>query len=107
MIPKLIDPTNIQLRTDNPYARGTIIDFEDGTYELVREPLQIRKSPRDRYYTTIADQELGGIAFEAYGNSKYWWIIAEANNIDLPFELEAGTTLLIPDIEQLKIGQLG
>lgn len=43
------------------------------------------------------------IAFDVYGNSKYWWIIAMMNDITDPFtEFYKGRSLLIPDLELVK-----
>lgn len=43
------------------------------------------------------------IAYEVYGNSKYWWIIAMANNIKDPFfEFYKGRSLKIPNIDLVK-----
>ncbi len=43
------------------------------------------------------------IASKVYGNAKYWWIIAMANNITNPFyEFYKGRTLKIPNLDLLK-----
>ena len=43
------------------------------------------------------------IAFDVYGNSKYWWIIAMANDINDPFTgFYKGRTLIIPELELVK-----
>lgn len=43
------------------------------------------------------------IAFDVYGNSKYWWIIAMMNDITDPFTgFYKGRTLLIPELELVK-----
>ncbi len=43
------------------------------------------------------------IAFDVYGNAKYWWIIAMANDITDPFTaFYKGRTLIIPELEFVK-----
>ena len=43
------------------------------------------------------------ISYKFYGNSKYWWIIAERNGITDPFHgFYKGRKLKIPDLDYLK-----
>lgn len=43
------------------------------------------------------------ISYEVYGNSKFWWIIAMANDVKDPFfEFYKGRTLKIPNLEMIK-----
>jgi len=43
------------------------------------------------------------ISYDVYGNSKYWWIIAMANDIKDPFyEFHRGKELKIPNLVALK-----
>lgn len=106
MIPNQIDIDNLSLRIDNPYAHGRIIEFAEGDVMLERNPIEVNKSQRDRFYTTIQDETLWNIAYQAWDNSKWWWINADVNKIDFPFELEPGTSLIIPDLELIKVSQL-
>ncbi len=41
-------------------------------------------------------QRLDQIAFEEYGDSRYWRVLAEANGLDNPFQLADGQILVIP-----------
>lgn len=91
-----------ELRDDNPYYSGFIFLYTDGSISLERDPLVYQQSDNDRYYTTIDGETLWDIAYQAYDNSKYWWVIAEANNIDFPFDLPAGSSLIIPDLDQVQ-----
>ena len=43
-----------------------------------------------------SQQRLDQIAFEEYGDARYWRAIAEANGIDDPFSLQDGQLLAIP-----------
>lgn len=102
----IVIPENIELRQNNPYSIGNVFIFEEGDYELERQPLLYVKSINDKYVTTVQGDTLGSIAHEHYGNSKYWWIILDVNDVDYIgplFEVPDGTTLLIPDMDKIKI----
>jgi len=43
-------------------------------------------------------QRLDQIAFEEYRDSSYWRLLAEANNLDNPFQLRDGQILIIPQV---------
>jgi len=92
-----------ELRDNNPYFTGSVSLFDDGTMSLDPGPFTYQKSDADRYYTVIDNENLSSIAFEAYKDSKLWHILAKANNLFFPFELVAGTTLLIPDLNHLQV----
>lgn len=92
-----------ELRDNNPYFTGSVSLFTDGTYTMDAGDFNYLKSDKDRYYTTQDNENLSAIAFQAYGDSKLWWIIAKANNVFDPFTLDAGTTLLIPSLNHIQI----
>ena len=46
--------------------------------------------------TTVVGDTLQSVAFREYGRPTYWRAIAEANGIEDPLRLAAGTELLIP-----------
>jgi hypothetical protein len=51
----------------------------------------------DIYVATETGDRFDTLAFNFYGDSKMWWIIASANNIhNAVFALEDGTILRIP-----------
>lgn len=51
----------------------------------------------DDYVVTEYGDRLDNIAFDYYGNSNLWWVIAVANNIhDAPIGLEEGIILRLP-----------
>lgn len=98
--------TQIELRRNNPYSTGEIFIFPEGDYLLDRVEFTYVKSIRDRYFTVNQEDNINDIAFKAYGNSKWWWVIADINNITFPFELSMGSTLLVPDLDKLLITNL-
>jgi nucleoid-associated protein YgaU len=94
---------SIELRDNNPYSIGSLFTFDDGTLYLDEGELNYEKSDNDRYYTVIQGDTLWAIAGFAYQDSKEWWKIAMVNKLENPFELRIGSTLIIPDLENLKI----
>lgn len=98
--------TVLQVREDNPYSTGAILELEEGVFFLERKPLIYSKSPKDRYYTVIASDTIWAIAHAAYGNSKLYWVIADVNNLSMPIDITPGQTLIIPDLIDLKAKQI-
>lgn len=93
---------DLELRTDNPYSIGEVLTI--GTEVMLeRTPIIYQKSPLDRQYEVLGNQKLTDIAFEAWGNSKLWWILDDVNDIENPFELEPGIILLIPDLDAVNL----
>ncbi len=101
--PITIQTDSIQLRTNNPYSIGKLNTFEDGQATLTRKAIQYTPNYLDKYFMVGNGDNLSQIAFLAYGDSKLWWLIADANNIFNPFDLEVGLELVIPPIETLNL----
>lgn len=61
------------------------------------------KSNEDKIHTVIESERLDTISYKYYGNSKYWWVLADANDLKdtliNPFELKSGSNLLIPNLQ--------
>lgn len=91
----------IELTTDNPYANGSIIEYDDGTLSLEREIKVYPKQPGDKYEWTKEGDTLTNLAGKYYNNSKYWHVLADANEElqDLIFDLPPGIYYRIPSIE--------
>ena len=86
--------------TTNRYKYTTLINRgRAGVYDLYKKVNIPDKSIElfHRVQPNEADR-LDLIAFNYYGNSSMWWIIAIANNIIDPFIVPAGLTLKIPRI---------
>lgn len=74
---------------DNVLIHETMYDFK------------ITESEDDVFHTVTKPEEgrIDVISLIAYNNSRYWWIIALANNIIDPFnEIKEGVVLRIPSI---------
>ena len=67
--------------------------------------IEFIESEGDRYHITNPTDiiNLENVAFQYYGEAKYWWIIAIANNILDPFDSDdAGLTLRIPAFDRAR-----
>jgi hypothetical protein len=94
----------IELPTNNLYANGTLV-ATDGTVSLERRTLRITPQEGDAWHIVqdadmldaLAERYYGGIALDA---SKYWWILADANGIANPLDIDhiVGSMLLVPDL---------
>lgn len=81
-------------RYRNVETKNTI----DGRQVYRTSPLpNIPLSDDDIYVATETGDRLDTLAFQFYGDSSLWWIIASANNIhNAVFGFEDGTVLRIP-----------
>jgi hypothetical protein len=70
----------------------------DGRTVYRSSPLpNIPLSDDDIYVATETGDRLDTLAFQFFGDSSLWWIIASANNIhNAPFGFQDGTVLRIP-----------
>jgi len=100
----------IELRADNPFSLGEVFVYPEGDSLLFSGDINYVKSKGDRYFTVVEGDTLWTIANEAYGNSKYWWLIQKVNDLgpmpDPGFELPIGKSLLIPDLPTFKTANL-
>lgn len=104
-------PDELNLRINNPYSIGNVFLFPEFDYLLERKPITVDKSPKDRYYQVVQGDTLSSIAFLAWGNSKWWWILDDVNELNMDgidgmLNLTEGTVLYIPDLERLKVTTL-
>lgn len=98
--------TGIELRENNLYRNGRVIEFpEQGESILQRKLIKYTAQESDQYYTVKKEDRLDIIAYKAYkdiveDSSKYWWVIADVNNIMNPLDIDdlVGKEILIPDI---------
>lgn len=90
----------------NPYfINGAVVVFEeDSETELQRDNLVFQASSLDRYHNVQIEDQLDALAFRFYEGillnpDKYWWLIADANEIINPLDLTdwIGKKILIPD----------
>ena len=81
------------------YSAVYALKYSNGDYSLERPiPIPIY-SDNDQIHTVMDGETLQSIAYRYYGDSGYWYQIAEANNIINPFsdsEVFKGRQLIIP-----------
>jgi hypothetical protein len=84
-------------------AKLTLKQFEDEG----RQPLQNPTSgspQRDRMHEVKPGETLDRIAYQAYGDSTIWRLIATRNQIADPLRLKAGMRLILPEREAVARG---
>lgn len=107
----MLEAGSIELSEANPYANGgRIIAFDDGQMALLREPLEWVPSNEDSYHVVHATDRLDLLAFKYYKKytenpEKYWWVIADANEIENPMDLSdvLGQPIIIPNLLNVKL----
>jgi phage tail protein X len=62
---------------------------------------KIPLSDNDVYVATETGDRLDSLAYEYYGDSTLWWIIAAASNIGWGMQVPAGIVIRIPDINKV------
>lgn len=82
------------------YTDGYIINYQEGDRSLQRRPIIHREDLEDKSYIVKQDDTLTSISYKFYGEPLYWYIIADVNNIDNPFILTIGKSLIIPNINK-------
>ena len=83
------------------YTRSYIINYPEGDSSLQRNRLTFKVNIEDQFHNVIDGDDLTQLAYRYYGNPILWYVIADANEIENPFELESGSSLLIPSASQL------
>ena len=102
---------DLTLRNNNLFRNGEIVVFDNSNeILLLRELVLLEGTLQDGYHTVLKNDRLDVLAYNNYKNSvsdssKYWWVIADANNIDNPLDLTelVGTEILIPNILNVKL----
>ena len=97
-----IDPANYNYVSRYSNV-NRIYDKNNIAYHETGNTLSIPESADDKYYKVdnISVNRLDIIAYKFYGYSIYWWIIAVANEIIDPFNIELDTILRIPPLSSI------
>lgn len=80
----------------NPYSEALIISYPEGDFSLERTIKDYPNNEEDLNYLTRDEDTLPSIAHYFYGDGRYWYVIADRNNLDDIFTLEIGKNLIIP-----------
>jgi Contractile injection system tube protein/LysM domain len=73
--------------------------------EYIPVEIQVRRMPRAspdkrKIHTFCEGDSIWKIAYDAYGDSRYWKFISEANAIDDPLRIEPGQRIAIPALKE-------
>jgi nucleoid-associated protein YgaU len=92
---------------DSRYA-GCIL-YRDSTGEYLGRRERIDTTPKydDRLHTVVEGDRIDLLAHRYLGDARLWWIICDYNDIFFPLELQPGTDLRIPSIENIQMRILG
>lgn len=87
------------LTGSSPYDKATIITYDSGDTSLESDIISVSTTSGDPIHTVLEGQTLQNIAYQYYGDSGLWYILAQANGILNPFsdELYPGQQLKIPN----------
>lgn len=83
-------------KVKDPYSKALIISYEEGDFSLERSQLVLPESSLDTIYTIKDEDKLTDIAQFHYGDGKWWYVIADKNDILDIFNLETGKEIIIP-----------
>lgn len=98
------ESSNRILPENSRYRRFDVIKDSNGDRFLESwRKIEIRETENDSFHEiqTKEENRLDLIANQYYDNHKFWWIIALANNLNNPFDLEVGEVLRIPSLEAI------
>lgn len=101
--------TELELKYNNLYINGVIIGTPDGDL-LQRDSIIFQEDSNTQYHTVTQFDRLDLLAYKFYkdlvdDSSKFWWVIADVNNIMNPLDLTdlIGKKIIIPDILRVLI----
>lgn len=82
----------------SPFEHAYGIDYSEGDFSLERIPYTYTPSADDITHTVMEDETILSIAFDYYGDSGLWGVIADTNNLsDVSEEVVPGLKLIIPN----------
>jgi hypothetical protein len=94
-----------EVRTNNLFQNGRVTVFDNGEMLLLRDPVEVVGTTKDVWHTVTNTDRLDVLAWQYYRDyvadaAKYWWLIADANEVFNPQDLTAyiGKEILIPNI---------
>lgn len=93
----------MEFNQDNPFVTGFVMLYNEGDSSLERIPLKYTPSPNDKLHKVTRWDNLSDLSFDYYGSSKWWWVIADVNNVFDPFNLTSNESIIIPDLDLIKL----
>lgn len=81
----------------SPYENSYIVEYPNGEQTLERFSYEHDKSSKDIIHTVLDGETIQSISFKYYGDSGFWYVIADMNGIYNPItEVIPGIQILIP-----------
>jgi nucleoid-associated protein YgaU len=85
-----MDGTPIRAKADVSFKQQDPLD------DLIGAQNPTSRTDARKTRRVYSGQRLDQIAFEEYGDARYWRLLAEANGMDDPFQMVDGQLLVIP-----------
>ena len=85
------------------YSKGYVLTYVEGDSSLERDKIEYKSDTGDALHVFIEGQTLSMLSYRYYGESKYWYLIADCNEIENPLFIEPGTQLIIPNKDKYLI----
>ena len=89
------------------YRESTRVLDDDGEWLTTPEPLATHPRPDDRFHIIEEEDRLDVLAHRYLGDMRFWWVIAEFNDIAFGFDLPVGKKLRIPSLRRLEMEVFG
>lgn len=110
MASNIKDPDALELlNSDSRYLKSSNVVTYNGVrmYDI---PYSVTtdNSPDDEFLVITSKyvNRYDKISYDKYANSRFWWVLSDINNKDNPFELNQGTTLRIPSLNNLILNEV-
>ena len=98
-----------ELNATSRYNFAALYRDKDGDYFGTRQLIKLSPHPSDTFHqVTDADSKrIDLIAYKYYKDVRLWWVIADANDVLNPLELQVGSILRIPSYERVMMQVVG
>ena len=100
-----MEDEQLNLNINNLYSNGRIVVFKGLGDLLVRDKIDFIEHSTNKYHEVHQGDLLSTIAYQYYNDkvedsSKFWWVIADVNNIINPLDIShlVGKRIIVPDI---------
>lgn len=97
---------DINKQTDKRYAPEKLMRFDkSGVYDILDSHFmtELVKLPMAGTYVVVDDEARPDvIAYRLLGSTEYWWVLMLYNNLIMPSQLVAGSTIKYPAMDKLE-----
>lgn len=82
------------------YTNAYIINYPEGDKSLQRRRIIHKQDIEDKSHIIKDGDTLSSLAYRYYRDPLKWFLIADINNLDNPFLLEVGISIIIPNLNK-------